>query len=130
MSYGPRFEDSPDAERGIIFLAYNASIAEQYEVIQRWMTGGNSTRGFSGRADPFLRVPQAGSDNLFLIPHNGRVGRMNLGEQPFVSLKWGLYLFVPSLAAIERLAGVTKGGSREIPAPTTPMRMPARPLRS
>jgi Dyp-type peroxidase family len=104
MSYGPRYTDPDDKERGMMFLAYNASIAEQFEVIQRWMTAGNSTGEYSGRTDPFLRVPQEGQTDIFLIPHKDGVLRMNLGKQPFVSLKWGIYLFVPSIAAIRQLA--------------------------
>jgi Dyp-type peroxidase family len=102
MSYGPLDDQDPAAERGMMFMAYNASLAEQFEVIQRWMTGGNSTRGYSGRPDPFLRVQQEGHKDLFLIPYQGHVLRFEL-DKPFVTLKWGLYLFAPSKTAIERL---------------------------
>jgi hypothetical protein len=88
----------------MMFLVYNASIAEQFEVVQRWMTGGNSTGGFSGSADPFLRVPQTGEDDVFVAPLNNGVLRINLPSQPLVSLKWGLYAFVPSRAALKKLA--------------------------
>jgi len=108
MSYGPRWQGPDDHERGMMFLAYNASIAEQYEVIQRWMTAGNSTREFSGRNDPFLRVAQTGREDTFLFPHGKDVVRLNLGDKPFVSLKWGMYLFVPSISAIGYLATLGK----------------------
>jgi Dyp-type peroxidase family len=116
MSYGPRFEDDPREARGLMFLAYNASIAEQFEVIQRWMAGGNSTSGFSGHADPFLRVPQKGENGIFRFVHKDKdkdkdkdkVRRLHLGDDPFVSLKWGLYLFVPSISAIKTIAAKPK----------------------
>ena len=50
--------DNDNADRGLVFIAFNASIAEQFEVVQSWVSGGNSTRGFSGQSDPFLGVPE------------------------------------------------------------------------
>ena len=71
MAYGRSYDEkAPDeADRGLVFMAYNASIAEQFEVIQRWITGGNSTggcqrcrRSVSGRScarrAPHLQVRQ------------------------------------------------------------------------
>ena len=56
--YGPSREDKQSQDdRGLIFMAYNASIAEQFEVIQRWVSGGNSTNIMSAQHDPFLGVP-------------------------------------------------------------------------
>jgi Dyp-type peroxidase family len=122
MSYGPRYPGEPDArERGLMFLAYNASIAEQFEVIQRWMTGANSTRGYSGCSDPFLRVPQQGESAVFRFVQDAEVLRLDLDRRgpaaasdndsgpapdpaPFVRLKWGMYLFVPSISALETIA--------------------------
>jgi Dyp-type peroxidase family len=105
MSYGPRDDDRTDGEeRGLMFLAYNASIAEQFEVLQRWMTGGNSTGGFSGHVDPFLRVPQADELREFRFVDGQDVRCVPLGETPLVSLKWGLYLFVPSIKALNDVA--------------------------
>ena len=110
MAYGPRWmADAPEAqpkpERGMMFLAYNASIAEQFETVQRWMTGGNSTGGFSGSADPLLRVPQTDEDDVFIVPVDKKdLLRITLPAQPLVSLKWGLYAFVPSKEALTKLA--------------------------
>src|SRR3546814_10781259 len=51
MTYGPRLDPADPASvaapRGLMFMAYNASIAEQYETIQRWVNGGN----ISGRSE-------------------------------------------------------------------------------
>jgi Dyp-type peroxidase family len=129
MSYGSRYQKGAadaGADRGLIFLAYNASIAEQFEAIQRWMTGGNSTGGFSGEGDPFLRVPQPDACGIFRFVDKGgeagKVVRLNLDDAmvqqgrdehgipmtvvtPFVKLQWGMYLFVPSMSALEKIAG-------------------------
>jgi Dyp-type peroxidase family len=109
MSYGPRFDkDKPDREqRGLIFMAYNASIAEQFEVIQRWISGGNSTGVFSGQSDPLLGVPQTDDPRTFRFVHGNDVSRVPLdiaGATPFVQLEWGAYLFVPSPAALQWIA--------------------------
>jgi Dyp-type peroxidase family len=95
--------DPPDMdERGLMFMAYNASIAEQFEVIQRWLTGGNSTGLFSAQRDPLVGVPEPGEAGTFRFL-DGQVRRPTLGDEPFVSLRWGLYLFVPSIAALREL---------------------------
>ena len=60
--------------------------------------------GFSGSVDPFLRVPQKDQRDVFLVPYEDDVIRIDLPHEPLVSLKWGMYLFVPSIAALERLA--------------------------
>ncbi len=52
MAYGPRYkEDQPDdRDRGLMFMAYNASIAEQFEILQRWLSGGNTPSEDDGRS--------------------------------------------------------------------------------
>jgi Dyp-type peroxidase family len=106
MSYGPRSGGPEDyaQDRGIVFMAYCASIAEQFEVVQRWVAGGNSSGVSSSQADPFLAVPEAGEARTFRFAReDGTVVRIDLGDRPFVSLQWGLYLFVPSLDALRQL---------------------------
>ncbi|HEU4459025.1 MAG TPA: hypothetical protein VFR90_07880 [Methylibium sp.] len=109
MSYGARMnEQQPDdADRGIVFMAYCASIAEQFEVLQRWLAGGNSTHLPSTDADPLLGVPQQGRPREFAcVDAQGRPVRIDLGPDPFVSLQWGLYLFVPSLPALRGIGRI------------------------
>lgn len=106
MSYGPRFTGPADAgaDRGVVFMAHCASIAEQFEVLQRWIAGGNSSGVSSGQADPFLGVPDAADPRTFRCrQEDGTVLRAHLGDRPFVSLEWGVYLFVPALAALQAL---------------------------
>lgn len=120
MSYGDRYipssneakdTESLNKERGLIFMAYNASIGEQFEVIQRWLAGGNSTGSYSGQSDPILGVAEPGRPRFFQYSHNNAIHRVALdgsdevhGEiSPLVRLEWGVYLFAPSLSALKKL---------------------------
>ncbi|WP_213954397.1 Dyp-type peroxidase domain-containing protein [Variovorax sp. dw_954] len=104
MSYGPPVAADPSAERGLVFMAYCASLSEQYETLQRWITGGNSSGVGSAQGDAFLRVPQIGEKYTFrYLDKNGNVARFVLDDKPLVHLEWGLYAFVPSLAALSTL---------------------------
>lgn len=106
--------------RGLMFMAYNASIAEQYETIQRWINGGNSTYIGSGHNDPIMGIaPKTGALNkaerVFRFVEGDQVIRVAMPE-PFVSLHWGSYLFVPSRSALRKLCGLT-GGYRPLREP-------------
>jgi hypothetical protein len=90
-------------ERGLFFMAYNASIAEQFEVIQRWISGGNSTGRLSWQSDPFLGVPVPGVARTFQFTWRDKPMSIDLGSAPLVELRWGLYLFVPSLTALRSM---------------------------
>ncbi|MBK9133818.1 MAG: Dyp-type peroxidase [Betaproteobacteria bacterium] len=121
MSYGPTGpgkddEDDDQGGRGLVFMAYNASIAEQFEVIQSWLAGGNSSdpRLFSGHRDAFLGMPREGEVNEFVY-HDaaGTAHRLALpADKPFVTLEWGLYAFVPSLAAVAELRATAEEAAR------------------
>ena len=123
MSYGPRFDDEPEAERGLVFMCYQSSIAEQYEVVQRWLNGGNSTNIGSAQNDPLTGVVRPGEPRTFRWADGEKVFRVNLDAKPaspaaqrapykkyetdenqFVTLEWLLYLFTPSIAGIRKIA--------------------------
>lgn len=118
LSFGPRYDASKppqdpvnQAPRGLMFMAYNASIGEQFEVVQRWIAGGNSTGVGSAESDPIAGVPKPGARRLFRFFQDGRLHRIHLDgtndpfgdARPFVRLLWGLYLFAPSISAIGEL---------------------------
>ena len=115
MSFGPTstYEGPADAERGLMFMAYNASIAEQFERIQGWLAGGNSSQAqFPSKfADPFLGVRHPGDEAQFRFrwpvapppADQFTEHEVSLGTKPFTVLEWGLYLFVPSVAALGEL---------------------------
>lgn len=105
MSYGP--EPAPDGtvtgEHGLFFMACNASIAEQFEVIQRWVSGGNRSGRLSWQSDPFLGVPVPGVARSFQFTYRDQVMTVDLGVAPLVELRWGLYLFMPSMTALRSM---------------------------
>ena len=120
MPYGPFHnpdlkgeaeEASLNKERGLIFIAHNASLGEQFEVIQRWIAGGNSTGGYSGQSDPFLGVPESGRKRAYRFENDGKVVRVELDgsdklgadQDPLVRLEWGSYFFSPSITALSFL---------------------------
>jgi len=118
MSYG----GPQDAERGLMFMAYNASLSEQFEVVQRWIAGANGSGGFSGQPDPFMGVAIAGKPRIYRFEHHGQVVHLDLGDKPFVELQWGGYFFVPAIAAIKQLGSLLKAAP---PAPPpAPPRLP------
>jgi Dyp-type peroxidase family len=110
-------------QRGVMFMAYNASISEQYETIQRWLNGGNSTDIASAHNDPLTGVQPKDGAGVFRFvaqtasgpvpvridlpavhPAPTLTGKSEPGRHPFAPLHWGLYLFVPSRTALATLA--------------------------
>lgn len=126
MSYGPSTQDASNEPRGVMFMAYNANIAEQFEVIQRWLTGGNSSGLCSEQSDPFMGVPESGLRRTFRFVHEDQVVRVDLDDQPLVELEWGLYAFVPSIAALESIGSIVSATPATSPnrseAPQAPSR--------
>ena len=121
MSYGPRFSDKPNEPRGLVFMAYNASIAEQFEKIQRWLTGSTPAGGFSAHSDAFVGVPDPSRTRPFTVLNAaGAPVIHDLGNKPFVGLEWGLYLFAPSISALKRLAGLAAAAAAAQPLPADP----------
>ena len=117
MSYG----EQGDAERGLIFMAYNASLSEQFEVVQRWIAGANGSGGFSGQPDPFMGVAVKGKPRIYRFEHNDKAVHLNLGDEPFVELQWGAYFFVPAIAALKNLGSLLKAAPPA--APPAPLRL-------
>ncbi len=103
MSFGKRHEQAPDQERGIVFIAHCSSIAEQYEVIQRWLNAGNATGVSSTLNDPLTGVQARKGRRVFRCFDNGTLKHVELTES-LVTLNWGEYFFVPSQPALKLLA--------------------------
>lgn len=126
MSWGPAADEAElQTPRGVLFMAYCASIAEQFETIQGWIAGGNSSGVSSALADPMLGVP-APEDLPRIFRHfddAGTLQRVNLGDKPLVELHWGLYLFVPSRTALKALDAVAASAE----PPPAPAPAPAEP---
>ncbi|MEN9579328.1 MAG: hypothetical protein RJA70_2337 [Pseudomonadota bacterium] len=101
FSFGPSAASGAEGERGLMFLAYNASIAQQFEVVQRWVNGGNSTGLLSAQNDPIVGAFRGQQEVSFI--HEGQAVRFTKRE-PFVSVRWGLYSFAPSLSGLHALS--------------------------
>lgn len=116
MSYGKRFKDDPtDPDRGSLFMAYCSNLAEQYELIQRWVNGGNSTDIVSSQTDPIIGPPPRDGADVFKFPmqvgDKKEVLRFNRDpDRPFVQLEWGLYAFAPGKNALLDLISRTQEG--------------------
>lgn len=133
---GMLFGEEGNASRGLMFMAYASSISEQYEVIQRWLNGGNPTDVASANNDPLTGVcPRAGEGAFRFVAEradaSGRREPVVLsiplpapdqpadslsepGRHPFTPLYWGLYLFAPARAALTRMTEEWKGSYRPL----------------
>ncbi|OXE37071.1 MAG: hypothetical protein CGW95_03840 [Phenylobacterium zucineum] len=137
MRRGMLFGQDKDHSKGLMFMAYAASISEQYEVIQRWLNGGNPTDVASGHNDPLTGIRPRDGEGSFRFIHqtveaNGSpksivlhvslpsaqpLGGSEPGRHPFTPLYWGLYLFSPSRSALQVMANQWTGGYQPLGGP-------------
>lgn len=109
MPYGeyvPEGEPVNDSDdRGIIFMALNASLFRQFEFVQQqWIEYGNDSR--QGNDKDFLLGNHEGKGRFFV---QGTADASNppfvCGGLPnFVELRGGDYFFIPSLTALQMIA--------------------------
>ena len=99
-------EAPADADRGTLFMAYCASIAEQFETVQRWVAGGNSSGVGSTQSDPLLGVPRADERRMFRWVDASRrtAARRNRRPRPLSSCSGACTCSCRALPALERLA--------------------------
>jgi len=112
IPYGPPLsQDSKDdgAARGLLFLAYQASIAQQFEHIQQhWFNDTKFPTPTTGR-DPL--VGQPGGPNETTLALKG--GPVALTLRTFVTMTGGGYFFSPSIQALKLLADTRRAPSTE-----------------
>jgi lysophospholipase L1-like esterase len=138
MSYGPPADDGSAADRGLVFMAYGQSLSEQFEVVQRWLAGGNSTGIASAASCPIVGVPENGYPRVFSFELNDAAGQARVFQvqleartalfqdpQPPTQLEWGLYLFAPALAALQRLRAAADAAETKSPAAAVAWKVPA-----
>ncbi|HEX7298755.1 MAG TPA: Dyp-type peroxidase, partial [Solirubrobacteraceae bacterium] len=105
MPYGAPLAEGADddgAQRGLLFVCLQASIARQFEIVQsQWCNDGNAF-GLGREADP-LTGP-AGRQMRHLI--EGRPPRVVSPLRSCVECRGGEYLLVPGLAALRALPGL------------------------
>jgi|GEM_PF-2807992 len=120
FTYGPKLSKGNEcADRGLMFMAYNASIAEQFEVLQRWINGGNSTGLLSSQKDIIAgQGPVISPIKYRLCPadHETQHAKPISFSPPtkaLVTLDWGLYLFVPARETLKALTGLHERSDTE-----------------
>jgi Dyp-type peroxidase family len=91
-------------ERGVAFMAINASIRYQFEFLQsEWINNGEFAELSKSDVDPLTGAPREGS--RFRIP-NPEGAPKNIFDLPtFVTLRGGGYYFIPSIRALRFIAG-------------------------
>ena len=100
MPYGKPYDEDPRSDdRGLIFIAFNARIEDQFEFIQKqWLNRGTTFR-LGDDADPIAGV---GTDIRIVI--NGDTPVLHKVELPFTQFLGGDYFFVPSISALDEIA--------------------------
>ncbi len=113
LPYGPAYDPAEPYdgnERGILFQFINSNIENQYEFVQRRWVNDSEFAG-SVRLNPDSKDPLAGSqdpeESIFVVPQPGGDPPIELtGLSSFVTTKAAAYLFLPSVTAIEFIAGL------------------------
>jgi Dyp-type peroxidase family len=104
--YGKRWEpnaEKPDGkrvERGMLFIALNADIAGQFEMIQHsWLNNPHFNGLYSG-TDPISHFSDGEGITIQNRPVNLHINR----PAPFVMVRGGAYFFLPGIQALRDLA--------------------------
>ena len=115
LPYGPAAppEDTPEgqdvdtvdaADRGIVFMALNASLARQFEFVQQqWISYGNDAR-IGNEKDLLMAHHEFGE--RYTIQGDSSPSNRPLfctGLPNFTELRGGDYFFIPSITALEML---------------------------
>lgn len=107
MPYGdPLPEGAADdgAERGLLFVSLQASIARQFEIVQsQWLNDGNAF-GLGAESDPVSGPADAETGHLI----GGHPPRIVAPLRTHVACRGGEYLFVPSIAALRALPALER----------------------
>jgi len=90
-------------QRGMLFLAFNRSLEDQFEFVQRnWIARGDASGGFREDVDPI--VGRASSAARFEHHLGAERKAVSPSVNSFVSLRGGAYFFVPSRSTLLRLS--------------------------
>jgi hypothetical protein len=111
MPYGPAYRDGeegpPPGGRGLLFVAYNARIAEQFEFVQSlWL---NSGLAFGVGTGPDLIAGQWPSTEppTIVVDRGDGAPTVLAPPAPIVQTRGGEYFLVPAIPALRWLAGVS-----------------------
>jgi Dyp-type peroxidase family len=105
MPYDHRSDDASDqTDQGLVFLAYNVRIAEQFEFIQKQWLNDASPFGFGNIPDPVSGLWPPGSPRSLVV--TGSPPEVRAGLPSFVTTKGGEYFFVPSVPGLRAIAAL------------------------
>jgi hypothetical protein len=98
--------DKPDdsIERGLLFVAINASIESQFEFVQQTWMNTAFFGGLTDELDPLVGMPDADDPPRQFTIQGAPLNRRFRWEKPLVTVRGGAYFFLPSKAALEFLA--------------------------
>lgn len=109
ITYGTRTDDFetesqfPTGGVGLLFMAYNAEIARQFEFTQgSWANNPNFVKPGTG-PDPVIGQGPAAPNQWPTLWGNSASPKVSFTFGQFVTMKGGEYFFAPSLATIEAL---------------------------
>ena len=106
MPYGEWLEDDngDGKARGVAFMAVNASLAYQFELVHQDWTNSGEFAGLDAQdVDPFNGEPREGS--RFRIPQGSGLPKRISNLPRFTTLRGGGYFFIPSVTALRFIAG-------------------------
>jgi len=114
IPYGPSYRSADAAaDRGLLFLCYQADIERQFEFVQsRWVNDPDAPGPDSGH-DPI--ISQLPGRRTFTLP-GGRPDHLALLGR-FVTTTAGAYFLSPSISALRRLSAVSRGELAPDPRP-------------
>ncbi|MFN7983637.1 MAG: hypothetical protein U0Q11_17460 [Vicinamibacterales bacterium] len=108
LPYGPPYDPAhPDdgIERGLLGLFIGVSLKDQFEFLMGdWANKGLFAPGLHGTKDPILG-DNSTEDATFLMRINGKAVEL-AGLSRFVTCRGAAYAFLPSVDALEYLAGI------------------------
>jgi Dyp-type peroxidase family len=102
--YGNRWEpgrtEEMDEPRGMLFIALNADIAGQFEMIQHTWLNNPHFNGLHTGTDPISHFDDGGLITIQRRPMNLHIKRAT----PFVRVRGGAYFFLPGIQALRDIA--------------------------
>jgi Dyp-type peroxidase family len=93
-------------QRGLLFIAFSASIKEGFETIQRLWCNDGAALGLGDEPDYLLQQPRDGKLSGMFVNHDpANPQRIEAPPKPFVTVRGCEYLFLPSRRACAWLSG-------------------------
>lgn len=100
IPFGPRFEENPSAERGLLFISFQTSIVDTFEfVTAKWMNVPEKP-GPNGGHD--MLVGRSNTARRLTIKSSNGPIEVSDGGQQWITPTGGAYLFAPSRSGLSK----------------------------